>query len=187
MVQHYEPPASVIRQWDKAFNQQAKRIQSELNGVVLFSEVAEPWKRAPKRYQPLAFKDALKRIETQRNYETRFSANPRLKSLHMGQSSLLTIRRQHFQRPFDMDWKESKIKSVLVEVHERVGGRPTEDQVDKVCRLLENICKYLAWERLHADAIESPFFELEFQVLLAGHLPAGVEGKDWRTCKILYC
>ena len=186
MVQHYEPPASVIAEWDKAFKQQAKTIQSELNGVVLFSEVAEPWKRAPKRYQALTFKQAIKRIETRPDSETRFSSNPRLKSLYMGQSSLLTLRRQHFQRHFDTEWVESMVKSAFEEVYHRLGLKPTERQVDEV-DWLSSICKALIWERLHADAIESPFFELEFQVLLAGHLPAGVEGKDWRTCKILYC
>jgi hypothetical protein len=52
---------------------------------------------------------------------------------------------------------------------------------------LDNLFGRLAWERVNADVIEAPFCELEFQILLVGHMPALPDGKDWKKCKWLYC
>jgi hypothetical protein len=187
MIPEYKPPANTVRQWDRAMVEVSKSIRSDLDEIVLFSEVGLPWKRAGLRFKPVTFKEAIKRIEARRNYETRWSANPRLKYLYMNQSTLLNTRHQHFNRHFPSVFDEPKITSAFRKTAKRIGQRATKDQAEEVCWLLDDIGERLAWERLHADAIEEEFHELEFQVLLAGHLPAGVEGKDWRTCKILYC
>ena len=187
MALEYRPPADVVQQWDQAIRQVAQSIREDLGRATLFSSLGEPWEDAGGRYVVLTFPQAMKRIAANSNYETRWSSNPRLEYLYMNQSQLLNIRHQHFECHFHVNSKRLPVKSAFRKAVQRIGRKLAMDQEHEVYRLLDNIFSRLAWERLHNDAIQEPFHELEFRVLLAGHLPAGVEGKDWRTGKILYC
>jgi hypothetical protein len=50
-------------------------------------------------------------------------------------------------------------------------------------------CRHLwqhTWEELHHQAIEAPFQEHILTIFRAGHVPAGLQGTDWRTCQFFY-
>ena len=118
--------------------------------------------------------------------ETRNGTNPRLKYVYR-QSHMFYAREELFGEEANAPELERMITRAFLKMLKRVGREELGEKQRSVCWVLTDMLHNLAWERLHADAIEKEFFELEFQVLLAGHLPLGVEGKDWKTCKILYC
>jgi hypothetical protein len=195
MVQFYSPPETVTHKWDQAVKCVIDQLTKELDRTKLFSQVGEPWAAAGPRYRHVQLKEALERIEKRKNYSVRFGSNPRLDSLNSNQSDLLNSRRQHVSDaigygPFDKLTDHQRFlqaSEAFQKMLSRLGQAATEKQEQEVRWILNSIWKLLAQERIYAEMIEEPFYELEFQALLAGHLPCGVEGQDWKTCQILYC
>lgn len=187
MILDYTPPADVSDRWKQHVEEQENLLIEELDQVNLFSEVGEHWHKAGTRFQQVTFKKAQRRLETRKKYEVRWASNPGLKALHVNQSQLLNQRHHYMQSKEVLDVYEQKAEQAYRTMLRRTNYEADEDQLNDALWLFFDIVERLIWERLHADAIEAPFYELEFQILLAGHLPCGVEGKDWKTCKILYC
>lgn len=183
----YTPPADARRRWEQQIDQQEKSLAEQLDQANLFSQVGERWNKAGKRFQQVKFKEALRRLKTRKNYEVRWSSNPGLKAQHINQSQLLNQRHQFLQSSSVLNEYEQKAEQAYRTMLRQTGYEADEDQLNDALWLFFDIVERLIWEHLHADAIEEPFHELELQVLLAGHLPCGVEGKEWKKCKILYC
>ncbi len=184
MVLQYDPPSDVIRGWDTAGKKMVQSITKELDSAVLFKAVGERWKGAGNRFKQVKFASAMERNDQRRNVEVRWAANPELAKL---QSQLLNIRRTHFFDNFDFYHYDKKFGKAFQQMLARIDEQDYEEYEDGVLWCLHDLLMRLTWERLHADSIASPFCELEFQILLAGHLPALMEGNDWKSCKILYC
>lgn len=176
----YDIPTSVEKKWDAELRAMAKSIAKELDKVDLFSNVGSKWKKAGKRHKKVSFDSVMERIDLETGKPLRRAANPA-----PGFTSLIMQREDHLW--IDFDSYRKKFTKAFNAMLTRLDAGDYAEWEECIWWSFTGLVSGVARERLYGSHVTIPFAELEYQILLAGHLPAYPDGKTWQTCKFAYC
>jgi hypothetical protein len=175
--------------WKNGIAPLAKAALEDFRSWPLYEHVGEPWPDAPHRFVRVASLSAavkgLKSSETQTLEE---AANPGLRAMYMNLSTVLNVRQQFFFEDWDrvqgVVWKDTE--KALAVLTKRLKFTPGDS--DKGFWLYGPNTRFwqYTWEQMHPTAVEEPFHEHFVTIFRSGHMAAGLQGKDWKTCKFLY-
>jgi hypothetical protein len=180
--------------WEKAWEEQilplAKSALEEFQSWPLFEKAGEQWPDAPVRCQRLTSLKAVGKglySEAMDNFSR--SANPGFQKIYFDLAAIFSDRQQHFYKVWD---KQAGDRVVRVNrlaastLRKRLNWKMSEMEEGRLESIANNVLREHVWEQLHPDAVEMPFHEHQLAILRAGHVPAGFEGNDWKTCNFLY-
>lgn len=181
--------AELKKAWKDAIAPVADAALADFRTWPLYKRVGEPWPDAPSRFvRAVSLATVVKGLKSDRTEGLEKAANPGLRAMYLNLSIVLNIRSQYFHEVWDraqaVVWKDTR--AALVAMTRRLKWKPGSDQ-EGFWLYPPNTHLWLhVWEQLHPQAVEAPFQEHFLTIFREGHIPAGLQGDDWKTCRFLY-
>lgn len=188
-TKEFEVPPDLKKAWNNAVAPLAKAALEDFRSWPLYQHVGEPWHGAPKRFVRVAsVSEALKGLKSSATKALDEAANPGLRAMYMNLSTVLNVRQQFFYEDWD------RVQSIVWKETEKAFGALSKrlklktGSSDKGFWLYGPNMRFWqsTWERMHPTAVEEPFCEHFVAIFRSGHMAAGLQGKDWKTCQFLY-
>jgi hypothetical protein len=175
--------------WKNAITPFVKAALADFRTWPLYQRVGEPWPDAQSKYIPVASPAAvMKGLKSSVTEAIRDAANPGLNAMYGNLSTLLNLRQQYFYEVWDSPqaviWRSTK--TALAALTKRLKWQPSKNEQGFWLYSPNTHLWQRVWEQLHPDAIEAPFQEHFLTIFRAGHIPAGLQGDDWKTCRFLF-
>jgi hypothetical protein len=176
--------------WKNAIAPVAKAALADFRTWPLYQHVGEPWPEAPPRFLRAASLSVVgKGVKSSATQALEQAANPGLKAMYMNLSTLLNVRNHFFceevwDRPQEVIWRATE--KALAGLSKRLKWKPSDQEKGFWLYSPNTHLWQYVWEQLHPQAVEAPFQEHFLTIFRAGHIPAGLRGKDWKTCRFLY-
>ncbi len=179
---------NVRESWLKVITPLAATNLADFQTWPLYQNVGQPWSDVTDRFvriKSLAL--AHKTLKSNAQYELLRRVNPGINYPNL--SGLLNMRMQYFVNQWDKlctDRLQQQVEPALQRIIDDPVLNPTKVPWDMFrYGVLVNLREF-AWEKLHPLSLEAPFHEQIITIFRAGHLAAGVEGSDWKTCRFWY-
>lgn len=185
----FRPEKETHQAWQTAIDAIAKPLVDELKTWPLYQRAGMEWPDLPTRTKPVTSLKQTVTVWMIKGSPFIMSAIAGLTAQYHNQSDMLTARAQFFSKTWQHSYQPAIVKKTVLALEslpERLVAPLKPDQREILSGRVSVLLRFAAWERLHADALESPCFEPFLPILRAGHVPAGVQGKDWGTCEYLY-
>jgi hypothetical protein len=181
--------AELKKVWEDAIAPIADAALADFRTWPLYQRVGEPWPDAPSRFVRAASLGAVvKGLKSDRTSVLEEAAHPGLRAMYFNLSTVLNIRFQYFNKAWNraqaVVWKDTR--AALAAMTKRLKWKPGEKEVGYwLYRPNVHLWRHV-WEQLHPQAVEGPFQEHFLTIFRAGHVPAGLQEDDWKTCRFLY-
>jgi len=189
-TKEFKAAPELRKAWEDAITPIAEEALADFRTWPLLERVDEAWPDAPPRFVRVPSLASVGKVlmskETQGLWE---AANPGLRAMYLNLSSMLNARHQHFYSVWTRRVERSVRKATdaaLAALGKRLKWKPGKTEKGYWQQRPNAYLREHAWERLHPEAVEARFHEHFLTILRAGHMPAGLQGTDWKTCRFLY-
>ncbi len=175
--------------WKDAIAPVAEAALADFRTWPLYERVGEPWPDAPARFVRAASVAAVvKGLKSDLTRKLEEASNPGLREMYFNLSTLLNLRQQHFWQVWNRveDQIVSKAETALAALTKRLKWKPDKKEQGLWLYPPNAHVMQHVWEKLHSQAVEAPFEEHFLTIFRAGHVPAGLQGEDWKTCRFLF-